>query len=269
MMAGGEGGLKHVVHRRVHKERAQPAARKRLGHLEKHKDYVKRAKDYHKKEDAIQKLHRKAYFKNEDEFSFGMLSRHQKNGRLRSKAEHLTEPELQLVDSQDARYIGMREQMDRKECERIKNRLHFLGSAKPKQHLLFVDEEDNAADATNGGVALSGAAPTRRRKLKDLGVLTHPGADPALLRRRLGGPLRALELEPGALNPSAAIELSHEARASYRELLQRQERLKRLTNVREELELRRHMRTKGRRTKVADAADGKPASFRWDAERKR
>lgn len=33
---------------------------------------MKRAKDFHKKEDTIKKLHRKAYFKNEDEFSMSM-----------------------------------------------------------------------------------------------------------------------------------------------------------------------------------------------------
>ncbi|CAE7376646.1 UTP11 [Symbiodinium sp. CCMP2456] len=70
----GDGSLRHVVHKRVHLERHQPKHRRRLGYLEKHKDYVKRAKDFHKKEDIIKGLHRKAYFKNEDEFAYGMMS---------------------------------------------------------------------------------------------------------------------------------------------------------------------------------------------------
>ncbi|KAH7826661.1 putative U3 small nucleolar RNA-associated protein 11 (Utp11) [Monocercomonoides exilis] len=57
---------------RVHKERPQPQKRKRLGVLEKHKDYVVRARDYHKKRNALKRLKRKAEFKNEDEFYFSM-----------------------------------------------------------------------------------------------------------------------------------------------------------------------------------------------------
>lgn len=57
----------------LHRERAQPAHRKKLGHLEKHQDYVKRARDFHSKEDRIQKLREKASFRNKDEFYFGMI----------------------------------------------------------------------------------------------------------------------------------------------------------------------------------------------------
>jgi hypothetical protein len=45
--------LKNAISRRTHKERAQPAARKKFGLLEKHKDYVVRAKDFHRKEKTI------------------------------------------------------------------------------------------------------------------------------------------------------------------------------------------------------------------------
>ncbi|CAE7892140.1 putative U3 small nucleolar RNA-associated protein 11 [Symbiodinium microadriaticum] len=90
--AMGDGSLRHVVHKRVHLERHQPKHRRRLGYLEKHKDYVKRAKDFHKKEDIIKGLHRKAYFKNEDEFAYGMMSHStMKDGKKLKKKGHLSQ----------------------------------------------------------------------------------------------------------------------------------------------------------------------------------
>jgi U3 small nucleolar RNA-associated protein 11 len=62
---------KHLP-RKNHKERAQPQGRKKWGLLEKHKDYVIRAKDYHKKQDYLRKLKEKAAFRNPDEFYFNM-----------------------------------------------------------------------------------------------------------------------------------------------------------------------------------------------------
>lgn len=55
-------------------ERAQPQHRKKLGLLEKHADYVKRARDFHSKEDRIQKLREKAAMRNKDEFYFAMVN---------------------------------------------------------------------------------------------------------------------------------------------------------------------------------------------------
>ncbi|KAJ0100395.1 hypothetical protein Patl1_21017 [Pistacia atlantica] len=45
--------LKNAIPRRAHKERAQPHSRKKFGLLEKHKDYVVRAKAYHQKEETL------------------------------------------------------------------------------------------------------------------------------------------------------------------------------------------------------------------------
>ena len=64
--------LRNSVKRITHKERAQPASRKKFGLLEKHKDYVERAKDYHKKQDYLKTLKKKAEDRNPDEFYFKM-----------------------------------------------------------------------------------------------------------------------------------------------------------------------------------------------------
>ncbi|CAK7271887.1 hypothetical protein SEPCBS57363_004851 [Sporothrix epigloea] len=67
--------MRNAIQRRSHRERAQPLERKRLGLLEKHKDYSLRAKDWNKKKATLQSLKEKAASRNEDEFSFKMISR--------------------------------------------------------------------------------------------------------------------------------------------------------------------------------------------------
>jgi hypothetical protein len=42
--------------------------------LEKHKDYVLRAKDYHSKQERLKAFREKAYFENPDEFYFKMIN---------------------------------------------------------------------------------------------------------------------------------------------------------------------------------------------------
>lgn len=64
--------LRNSLHRRNHKERGQLANRKKYGLLEKHKDYVLRARDYHSKQDRLTRLKQKATERNKDEFYFGM-----------------------------------------------------------------------------------------------------------------------------------------------------------------------------------------------------
>ena len=66
--------LRNSLHRRNHKERSQLAHRAKFGILEKHKDYVLRAKDYHSKQERIKILRRKAADRNKDEFYFGMVN---------------------------------------------------------------------------------------------------------------------------------------------------------------------------------------------------
>ncbi|CAM6101269.1 unnamed protein product [Calypogeia fissa] len=52
----GEFRHQNKVETRTNKERSQPSDGNRLGLLEKHKDYVLRAKDFHKKEKSIQRM---------------------------------------------------------------------------------------------------------------------------------------------------------------------------------------------------------------------
>ncbi|RYR17421.1 hypothetical protein Ahy_B03g062172 isoform B [Arachis hypogaea] len=111
--------LRNAIPRRAHKERAQPSSRKKFGLLEKHKDYVERAKAFHKKEDTIRRLREKAANRNEDEFYFKMIKTKVVDGvhKPESDANKYTQEELLLMKTQDIGYILQKLQSERKAKE--------------------------------------------------------------------------------------------------------------------------------------------------------
>ncbi|KAJ1933579.1 Small subunit (SSU) processome component, partial [Linderina pennispora] len=58
--------LRKFAPRREHKERGQISSRKGLGFLEKHKDYVLRARDYNQKQAQLKRLRERARERNPD-----------------------------------------------------------------------------------------------------------------------------------------------------------------------------------------------------------
>ncbi len=74
-----------AIPKRKYRERAQPSHRAHLGLLEKKKDYLARAKDYHDKENALHKLKLKSALKNPDEFYFSMVKEQTKEGLIMGK----------------------------------------------------------------------------------------------------------------------------------------------------------------------------------------
>lgn len=102
--------------RRNHKERAQPLHRQRLGLLEKHKDYVHRAKDYKSKQDRIRKLREKAAFRNKDEFYWGMVKGKTKGGVAIGDRgnEALSADVVKLLKTQDVGYLRIQIAKDEK-----------------------------------------------------------------------------------------------------------------------------------------------------------
>jgi len=121
------------VRTKEHKERSQPSDRKHLGFLEKHKDYVKRARNYHRKEDHLRLLREKASMRNPDEFYFGMEKSRLRRG-VHSRVEGsatgrpnaFSSGQLKEMDSQDLAHMEMARQMERKRIERLRGRLHML-----------------------------------------------------------------------------------------------------------------------------------------------
>lgn len=118
--------LRNAVHRRQHKERGQLASRKKFGLLEKHSDYVLRARDHSSKKERIKRLREKAATRNADEFYFGMIrSRTEKGVHIaaRGDAEELDRDLVQLLKTQDAGYVQAQIRAETKRVDKLRERI--------------------------------------------------------------------------------------------------------------------------------------------------
>merc|ERR1719330_1579862 len=197
----------------------------------RHKDYVKRAKDYNRKQKELQNLQRKAFFRNQEEFNFGMIKRRMKNGKVVERPTHLTPDELKLMDTQDTRYVGMREQIDKKAIAKQAEQLHFLGAEKPNKHTLFIDEDElvQSASTTDSSSSSSSSTGRKRKKLEELDVAQYLDTHPALLGAK-SNRLRQRQSETAKLEDQRTWERA--SAVSYKKLFHTQERSKKLGKVR-------------------------------------
>ncbi|KAM4068049.1 utp11 protein [Hirsutella rhossiliensis] len=127
--------MRNAVQRRPHRERAQPLERRRLGLLEKHKDYSLRAEDYGKKKAQLKSLRQKAADRNEDEFYFGMMSRKGPGSRITSGKswngtvqgdrgnKALDLDTVRLLKTQDMGYVRTMRQVVSKEVARLEEQV--------------------------------------------------------------------------------------------------------------------------------------------------
>ena len=150
--------LRNAIKRRTHKERSQPAKRrKRFGLLEKHKDYIVRAKNYRQKKGHLRVLREKAETRNPDEFYFGMVKNKTNNGIYDKGTQgndygRMQAATMKLMRTQDASYVRMKASVEQKKIERLSNGLHFLhgtdgtGGKRPNKHTIFVDSKEEADD---------------------------------------------------------------------------------------------------------------------------
>lgn len=139
--------LRNAVKRKTHKERAQPSHRAKFGLLEKHKDYVLRARDFNKKKKRIQALQEKAAFRNQDEFYFKMEKTATKNGIFTKIAgESMDAETLKLLKTQDYNYIALKKKTEDTKIDKMMNNLHSIAALQnaPKlnKHTLFVDSDE-------------------------------------------------------------------------------------------------------------------------------
>ncbi|KAL7097790.1 hypothetical protein ACP275_10G165000 [Erythranthe tilingii] len=228
--------LRNALPRRAHKERSQPHSRRRFGLLEKHKDYVVRAKAFHQKEDALQKLREKAAFRNPDEFYFKMIKTKTVKGvhKLESEANKYTTEELMLMKTQDVGYILQKLQSEKKKIEKLSSVLHMHGldSGSSSKHVYYAEDRDEAREI-QASVAENKENPTSEDLPKDI-------------KRKIA--------------------------VSYRELETRKGRVKELEKIYMEMAMQKELQKKGRKRKLREDEIVSPTSkpvYKWRQERKR
>jgi U3 small nucleolar RNA-associated protein 11 len=285
--------LRNAVKRVTHKERSQPTKRAHLGALEKHQDYVKRARDYHKKEDVVNAAKQRAALRNPDEFYFGMhksvvdaeTGKHRKTQQaVREEFERTVgdADAIRVLKDQDLQYIRLQRQRDAKKVEKLKASLHSIdlrpsvaaagstfgegeGSsfANKRQHTLFVDsnEELETFDVARHFDTLPELVDRSHNRLK---------VDQLLEQAEAEGSLAKSVTKKQKQTVTRATRKQAKARASaYREMIEREKRIEKLTNVEAQLVLERQLAAPGRKRKIKAAVDGKPAVYKWRRKRLR
>lgn len=227
--------LRNSVKRRAHKERAQPAVRSKFGLLEKHKDYVLRARDYHKKQENIQRLQEKAASRNPDEFYFKMINTRTVDGvhRPKSGAKQYSNEELLLMKTQDIRYVLQKAQSEKKKVERLQSALHCIGCPPSNRHTYFAEDREEA---------------------KELEQVVFSSKEKAIIPGRL----------PKQIKKKVA--------AAYKELEERKKRADEMQNIVMDMSLRKELMGKGRKRKLRDDEIVHPTAgpvYKWRKERKR
>lgn len=275
--------LRNAVKRIAHKERSQPRDRQHLGILQKKKDYKKRAEDYHRKQDRIKTMRTKAAMRNPDEFYFGMNNAQVKDGHHKSTTDYRDVPPemIQLMKDQDLSYFRMQRQKDAKKAERLQASLHLLsndvddedleGIKSKQKHTVFVEDQE---DADNFDVAehfdtipeLAGRKFNRLRKddiqkaaKESTTMYDEDGKETKLTLKQIA--------KQEKMARKIAKKLARARAAAYGEMEARIKRAEALQNAEDRLTLEKNLQGKGRKRKVREAEDGKPAQYKWRRKR--
>lgn len=240
---------------RNHHERSQPADRKHLGLLEKKKDYKLRANDYHKKQDFLAALRKKAMDKNPDEFYYKMISSKLQDGEHVAKKpkweEEVTEEQRKVMRTQDVKYVEMKRVAEAKKIERMKAELHLLeaeGKEKNK-HTFFVDN---------------------MKEVQSFDLAEQLQTAPQLLGRVFNRPrLHTLETQSVGAGPRAAKALFKLRQRQYSLLAQRIDREKKMFVISQKIQTRKDLQDKRRKIKVKQETTNSAAVYKFASKRKR
>ncbi|EPX70625.1 U3 snoRNP-associated protein Utp11 [Schizosaccharomyces octosporus yFS286] len=245
--------FKNAGQRQNHRERAQPNERRKLGLLEKRKDYVARAQDYKDKQKKIKRLREKAQERNPDEFYYGMTHKKTKNGVPQEEREDssIDMDTIKILKTQDIGWIRHHRDIERSKIEELEQKMHMVGAqrfkSEPRKHTLFVDGQKEAiqfdpAKHFQTSAELVNRAENRLR-VDQIGEVNMRVEDfSSRLHRKL-------------------------KEKTARELLLRKKRDSKLAAAEERVQLDRLLQGKGGRQKKK-TKDGKPI-YKWRNERKR
>lgn len=256
--------LANAIKRKTHKERAQPAGRKKYGLLEKKKDYLERARDFHRKEDTIKKLQRKAEERNEDEFYFAMERAKTRDGVHdgRIPGKRYSNEEVRLMKTQDEKYLTTKATSEAKKVERMRASLHMIGMAPQNKHTVFVDDPLDAEDFSPEEYFQT-PAPLLERSFNRPRKEQLLGEAPAAVG--------------GQVDRKQRLKAERKKYTAYKELLQRQQRQQKLAAVAQRMAHTKAIMGKGRKRKLTaeelgmdpeEAAKTLPV-YRWKKERKK
>jgi len=292
--------LRNAVKRITHKERSQPTNRQHLGILEKKKDYKIRSKDYHRKQDALTSLRRKAAMRNPDEFYFGMKNSEVKDGHHRkteaAKAK-LWEKEIghdtvKIMKSQDLSYVRMQLLKDQKKVERMQAGLQYLGD---NPSTIEGDGGDDVAETKKGKHTVFVGS---REKAQNFDIAEHFGTIPEFAGRSFNRLRKETLLKIGnnadgyydddddsdeekqvltekqrkkqeRMAKKQARALSKARSSAYAEMEARNRRIELLKNAESHLVTEKVVASKGRKRKIKGEEGGKPAVYKFRRKRAR
>ncbi|KAI9263810.1 small-subunit processome [Helicostylum pulchrum] len=262
--------LRNAVQRRNHKERGQVAGREKFGLLEKKKDYLLRARDFHSKQDKLKAMKEKALFRNPDEFYFKMINTQTKDGvHIQKRNEELPAEMIQLMKSQDKEYIKYQRDLSKRKLEKLQASLHFIDDGKnsddeeeseeeeerpikknKSKHIVFVDSETDA---------------------RTFSPVKHLDTLPELVNRKFNRPRISTLREQAIIAPETGRDLKDikkERERTFRELASRMKREEELARAEQELAIQKALREKGKKKKVGTDKHGLDV-YKWSNERKK
>ncbi|AOA60904.1 Small subunit (SSU) processome component [Komagataella phaffii CBS 7435] len=243
--------LVHNVQKKQHRERAQPSERRKLGLLEKKKDYKLRAKDRHAKEAYLKLLREKAKNRNPDEYYHAMVNRTtNEDGIMLEKEEEpaLTEEEIYLVKTQNATYVSAMRNRDLGKIRRMKQALSYGSEGK---HTVFVDNET---------------------ELETFDPVKFFKTDARLLNQRENR-LKVDQLLDGDLKnydqvfEKTKLDTDAEKLKQLKLLKSHMDRAKKLQELHNEIVISKELTKEGEKEKLI-GSDGKPY-YKWKTQRKR
>lgn len=251
--------LRNAVKRVAHKERSQPEARQKMGLLEKHKDYVLRSRDYHKKQDYLKTLKKKAADRNPDEFYFKMHNAKVTNGvhKTIDSSKSLDTSVVKHFKTQDIGYLIHKKAVNEKKMDKMKSSLHMIGDKAVRSHKIFLDDA---------------------QQVEDFDLATHFGTTQALSKQAYNRvKVETIEKQVDSMPAPSASQLKKATDTrdkAYKELDKRSKRAANLDSTIKKLSDQKNVMGKGSKRKLSSSKDGEgesdaPAVYKWKRERLR